>query len=73
MHRIIAKFVPMILTADQKQQLFLAKHKMAVIPHPPCPLALAPCDFFLFPKIKSKLKGCWLDTTEEIQVELQRG
>jgi hypothetical protein len=26
---------------------------------------LAPCDFFLFPKIKLKLKGCQLDTTEE--------
>jgi hypothetical protein len=54
--RVAAKFVPRILTADQKQQHFLAKHKMAVIPHPPyCP-DLAPCDLFLFPKMKLKLK-----------------
>jgi hypothetical protein len=33
---------------------------------------LAPCDFFLFPKMKLKLKGCWFDTTEEIQAESQR-
>jgi hypothetical protein len=50
MHCVAAKFVPRILTADQKQQrvdvchfVFLAKHKMAVIPHPPC-------DFFYFQK-----------------------
>jgi hypothetical protein len=33
---------------------------------------LAPCEFFLFPKIKLKLKGCLFDTTEEIQAESQR-
>jgi hypothetical protein len=31
---------------------------------------LAPCDFFLFPKLKLKLKGHRFDTTEEIQAEL---
>jgi hypothetical protein len=34
-HRVTAKFVPRTLTADQKQQQFLAKYKMAVIPHLP--------------------------------------
>jgi hypothetical protein len=33
---------------------------------------LAPCDFFLFPKLKLKLEGRWFDTIEDIQVELQR-
>jgi hypothetical protein len=33
---------------------------------------LAPCDFFLFPKMKLKLKGRRFDTTEEIQAESQR-
>jgi hypothetical protein len=33
---------------------------------------LAPCDFFLFPKMKLKLKGRQFDTTEEIQAESQR-
>jgi len=60
--------VPRILTVDQKQQRvaqqFLAKNKIAVIPHPPyCP-DLAPCDFFLFSKMKLKLKGRRFDTIE---------
>jgi hypothetical protein len=75
MHHVAAKFVHRILTADQKQQcvtqLFLVKNKMAVIPHPPYSPNLAPCDFFLFPKMKLKLKGCCFDTTEEIQAESQ--
>jgi len=48
---------------------FLAKNKMASIPHTPYSLYLAPCDFFLFPKIKLKLKGRRFDTIEEIQAE----
>jgi hypothetical protein len=50
-------------------QNFWAKDKMAVIPHPPYSLDLAPCDFFLFPKMKLKLKGCQFDTTEVMQAE----
>jgi len=44
---------------------------MAVIPHPPYSPDLEPCDFFLFPKMKLKLKGRRFDTTE-IQAESQR-
>jgi hypothetical protein len=44
---------------------------MAVIPHPPYPPDLAPCDFFLFPKMKLKLKGRRFDTIDEIQAESQ--
>jgi hypothetical protein len=33
---------------------------------------LAPCDFFLSPKMKLKLKGRQFDTIVEIQAELQR-
>jgi hypothetical protein len=44
---------------------------MAAIPHPPYSPHLAPCDFFLFPKMKLKLKGCRFDTTEEIHAESQ--
>jgi hypothetical protein len=51
---------------------FLAKNKMAVIPHPPYSPELAPCDFILFPKIKLNLKGRRFDTIEEIQTESQR-
>jgi hypothetical protein len=45
---------------------------MDTIPHPPYSPDLAPCDFFLFPKMKFKLKGRWFDTTEEILAESQR-
>jgi hypothetical protein len=64
MHRVTAKFVPRILTANQKQQQFLVTHKMAVISHQLYSPDLIPCDFFLFPKMKLKLKGCRFDTTE---------
>jgi hypothetical protein len=50
----------------------MAKYKMAVIPHPPYSPDLAPCDFFLFPKMKLKLKGPRYDTIEEIQSESHR-
>jgi hypothetical protein len=35
---------------------FLAKHSIPVVPHPPYTPDLAPCDFFLFPRLKSILK-----------------
>jgi hypothetical protein len=53
-------------------QQFLTKHKMAVILHPPYSPDLAPRDFFLFPKMKSKLKGRRFDIIEEIQAESPR-
>jgi histone-lysine N-methyltransferase SETMAR len=36
---------------------FLAKHSIPVVHHPPYSSHLAPCDFFLFPRLKSTLKG----------------
>jgi hypothetical protein len=45
---------------------------MAVITHPPYFPYLAPCDLFLFSKVKLKLKGRRFGTTEEIQAELKR-
>jgi hypothetical protein len=53
-------------------QLFLVKHKMAVIPHPLYSPDLVPCDFLLFPKMKLKLKGRWFCTIEEIQADSPR-
>jgi hypothetical protein len=38
-------------------QRFLAAKDMAVVPHPPYSPDLAPCDFFLLPRMKSKPKG----------------
>jgi hypothetical protein len=45
---------------------------MTVILHTPYSPDLARCDFFLFPKMKLKLKGRRFDTSEEIQFESQR-
>jgi hypothetical protein len=45
---------------------------MVVILHPPHSPDLAPCHFFLFPKMKFKLKGCRFDNIEEIETESQR-
>ena len=37
------------------------------VPYPPNSLDLAPCDFWLFPKLKKKLGGCRYETIEEIK------
>ena len=44
---------------------------MSVVPHLPYSPDLVPSDFFLFPKLKMKLKGRRFQTLEEIQAELQ--
>jgi len=38
-------------------QQFLAKNNMTVIPHPPYSPDLAPCNFFLFHRMKRQMKG----------------
>jgi hypothetical protein len=48
-------------------QRFLVAKNMAVVPHPPYSPNLAPCDFFLFPRMKSKLKGRRFQDVTEIQ------
>ena len=76
MHRVAAKFVPRILTADQKLQRvphqFLAENKIALIPYPPYSPDLELCDFFLFPKMKLKLKGRRFVSIDDIQAETQK-
>ena len=37
--------------------VFLKKETVTVLPHPPYSPDLSPCDFFLFPKLKSLLAG----------------
>ena len=38
------------------------------VPHPPNSPDLAPCDFWLFPKLNKKLRGCRYETIEEMKV-----
>ena len=46
---------------------YLTKMGIKTVPHRPyCP-DLAPCDFWLFPKLKEKLRGCRYEVTEEVK------
>jgi transposase len=49
-----------------------ANHQISVVPHPPYSPDLAPADFFLFPKLKTTLKGRRFQAIEEIQENATR-
>jgi transposase len=51
---------------------YLAKHQTSVVPHLPYSPDLAPADFFLFPNLKTTLKRCRFQTTEDIQENATR-
>jgi len=53
-------------------QQFLTSKNITVIPHPPDSPDLAPCEFFLFPKMKLWLKGRRFGSTEEITQNRKR-
>ena len=42
------------------------------VPHSPCSPDLAPCDFWLFPKLKENLKGSRYETIEEMKETLTK-
>ena len=44
---------------------YLKNMGIKTVPHPPYSPDLAPCDFWLFPKLKEKLTGCRYETIEE--------
>ena len=46
---------------------FLAKNETVILPQPPYSPDLARVDFFLFPKLKSTMKGKRFATIEEIK------
>ena len=48
-------------------QQFLAKHGTAELQQPPYSPDLAPCDFFLFPRLKKVLKRHQFEETEDIK------
>jgi len=50
----------------------LAQNNITVLPHSPYSPDLAPCDFFLFPKLKTHLKGHHFGTVENIQAAATR-
>ena len=55
------------LHAPHLVQNFLAKHQITHVTQPPYSPDLAPSDFWLFPKLKSPLKGKRFQTISEIQ------
>jgi transposase len=47
---------------------FLAKNNVTALEHPPYSPRLAPADFYLFPRLKSAVKGrCFCDATDIIK------
>ena len=46
---------------------YLTKMGIKTVPHPPYWLDLAPCDFWVFPKLKEKLRDCRYEITEEMK------
>jgi len=48
------------------------QNNMTTVPHPAYSPDLAPCDFYMFPKMKLRLKGRRFISIEEIQAELQQ-
>jgi len=55
---------------------FLAKHNVTILEHPPYSPNLTPTGYYLFPQLKSELKGqCFcgnIDITENAMEELTR-
>ena len=46
---------------------YLTKMGIKTVPHPPYSPYLTPCDFWLFPKLKEKLRGCHYETIEKMK------
>ena len=50
---------------------FLAENSVQLVSHPPYSPDLAPCDFFLFPTVKEKIRGIRFDSPEEARLAFQ--
>ena len=48
-------------------QYFLAKHGIPVVHQPPYSPVMAPCDFWLFPKLKTTLKGSRFESRDNAE------
>jgi transposase len=51
-------------------QRFLTKNGMTPLPHPPYSPDLAPCYFFLFPRMQSDLKGKHFADVEDVKKKM---
>ena len=50
---------------------YLGSQGWAIVTHPPYSLDLAPCDFFLIPRMKKNLKGKRFDSVEAVKTASQ--
>ena len=70
--KVCARFVSHQLNAPpqktKKVNEFFMKKRISLINHPPHSPDLSPCDYFLFPKLKTKMKGAFYDDIPAIQV-----
>ena len=67
MKRVAAKFIPKLLNSEQKQRRMEVAQESLTMPQPPYSPDMAPCDFFLFPKIKRTLKGRRFTAIDDIK------
>jgi len=51
-------------------QQFLSNKNVMVCPYPPYSPDLAPCDFWLFPKVKMTMKGKHFELTQDIKAAM---
>ena len=69
--KVFARFVPHQLNAPphktKKVNEFLMKKQICVMDYPPYSSNLSPCDYFLFPKLKTAMKGAFHDDVPTIQ------
>jgi len=69
MRKICVKLVPKNLSDVWE---FLAQNNIIMLPHPPYSPDLALCDFLLFPKLKTHLKGHYFGTVENVRATATR-
>ena len=76
MKRVAAKLVPKELNFFSHQAIIIKEYKtknsINTIEQPPYSPDLAPCDFFLFPKLKLPLRGTRFQSIEAIKTNSQR-
>lgn len=61
--QMIMRLVALTLSVTE----FLTRKYIPVVPQPPHSSELSPCEFFLFTKLKSYLKGHHFRTIENLQ------
>ena len=69
--KVCARFVPHEINAPshktKKVNDFSMKKQICFIDHPPYSPDLSPCDYFMFPKLKTAMKAAFYDDVPTIQ------